>query len=81
MILVDVFVPAVDKQFDFCLDENRYIADILEEIGMIVFGAGEDMKERMQSLILCDYNGRRILPMNQTLKMNGIGNGYRLVIL
>lgn len=74
MILVDIHVLSINKQYDFKLDENAYIADILEEVGEMMISGDEN-------LLLCDYEGRRILPLHQSLKQCGIGNGCRLVLL
>lgn len=82
MILVDIEVPANGQKYDFRLDENAYIADLIEEIGaMMVSGQEKNDAEKIRDMVLCDYDRRRILPMDDTLKQCGIGSGYRLVLL
>lgn len=81
MILVDIYVPSTNRQYDFKLEENAYIADILEEIGEMMFASQESKKEEIDRLLLCDYEKQRILPLNQTLKQNNISSGSRLVLL
>lgn len=82
MILVDIEVPANGQRYDFRLDENAYIADLIEEIGtMMISGPGKNDAEKIRDMLLCDYDRRRILPMDYTLKQCGIGSGYRLVLL
>ncbi len=82
MILVDIEVPANGQKYDFRLDENAYIAELIEEIGaMMVSGQDENGAEKIRDMLLCDYGSRRILPLELTLKQCGIGSGYRLVLL
>lgn len=83
MILVDVFVPALNEQFDFKLDEYAFIADVVEQIGDILTeGSGEqDAESSKRDLLLCDDGRKCMLPLNQTLKQNGVGNGSRLVLI
>lgn len=81
MILVDIYVPAVNKMYDFRLDENVYVAGILDEIGAMLLPGCAASREKIEDMLLCDYEGKRILPLNRTLKQSGIGNGCRLVLL
>lgn len=82
MILVDVYVPVLNQLYNFKLDENAYIADLVEELGEIIFFKDtDDFTEQMENLILCDYQRQQVFPMNQTLKQNGIGSGCRLVLI
>ncbi|MCD8157242.1 MAG: hypothetical protein LUD53_07455, partial [Clostridiales bacterium] len=55
MILVDIYVPAVNEQYDFKVNENVCIANVVEEIGEILTAghAGRD-EEMIQDLLLCD---------------------------
>ncbi|MCC8151643.1 MAG: EsaB/YukD family protein [Lachnospiraceae bacterium] len=82
MILVDVYVPAVNEQYDFKVDEDVPIAHVAEEIGEILTaGRAQRDEEMIGDLLLCDDSRKVILPMNETLKQNGIGNGSRLVLI
>ena len=75
MILVDIEVPALNKAYDFRLDERLCTAQILEEISVILFQ--EDRKD----LLLCSCEQKRILPPDRTLWQAGIGNGARLLLI
>lgn len=82
LILVDIDVPATGRTYDFRLDENTYIADIIDEIGgMLTTNVEEEAFETVKEMILCDYEYQRVLPLDATLKQCGIGSGYRLVLL
>ncbi|MBS6395734.1 MAG: hypothetical protein KH452_01100 [Clostridiales bacterium] len=78
MILADVYVPALNDQFDFKLDENVYVADLLEELGDQFL---KDTPQAKKDLLLCSLDENRILPLNQTLKQSGITSGCRLLLL
>lgn len=79
MILVDIEVPANGQTYDFRLDENVYISDLVDEIGaMLVSNFEENDPADIQEMLLCDPVQRRILPLDSTLKSCGIGSGDRL---
>ena len=80
MILVDIDVPAQNKRYDFKLDENVYIADLLEELWEILTFGRQSLKEK-DSLMLCSSEKRQILNNYQTLKQNGVSNGDCLILL
>lgn len=83
MILVDIYVPMINEQFDYKLDENAYIADVVAQIGDILMEgiADTEMLKQKKELILCDDMNKRVLPLDETLKQNGIGNGSRLMLI
>lgn len=82
MILVDIEVLANGRTYDFRLDENAYIADLIDEIGaMLVLNGDEHTQEDIRDMLLCDYVQRRILPLDTTLKSCGIGSGDRLFFI
>ena len=81
MILVDIYVPSINQQFDFKLDEHAFIADILEEVGEMMLTREEGSRTEIEDLVFCDYETRRVLPLQNTLKQCGIENGCRLVLL
>ncbi len=82
MILVDIYVPSLDETFDFQLDENtqtRFVTDEVEDIlGKRVRAQADSYRKRF---VLCSFEQQRILPANQSLKMCGIRNGSRLLLV
>lgn len=82
MILADIYIPALNEQYDFKLNENAYIADVLRELGNIfVSPLDPGAEEARQDLLLCSYEGGRILALDRTLKQEGFGNGSRLILI
>lgn len=82
MILVDIEVAADGKHYDFRLDENVYIGELIDEIGaMVVSNQEKDQEEKIRDMLLCDQVYQRILPIDGTLKQCGIGSGWRLTLI
>lgn len=82
MILVDIEVPSNGQKYDFRLDEDAYIADLIDEIGtMMISSLDENNSEKIKDMLLCDYEHQRILPLDSTLKHCGIKSGARLVLI
>lgn len=81
MILTEVYVPALNSRYDFKLDENTYIAYVLDELGSIMLPPSEAYEKGIQELLLCSYETRRILSPDRTLKEEGVGNGSRLMLI
>lgn len=82
MILVDVFVPSVDKTYDFQMNENAPIYTVLEEISEMI-----GQKERsgvvgdVNKLQLCDRESRSVLDKNRTLADYEISTGKSLILV
>ena len=82
MILAEIHIPALNRQYEFKLDEYRSIADIVEEIGeMVAPPERNGAPGCVQELLLCSYELGRILPLDHTLEQEGLGNGCRLVLI
>lgn len=82
MILVEVSVPSINGQYDFRLDENAYIADIITEMGNIIFNTDVvDNTKLVENLVLCDYSTERMFSMGMTLRDYDIHSGARLTLI
>lgn len=82
MVLVDVFVPSVDKEYDFQLSETAEISMVIEEISEMI-----GQKERTEivgdvnRLQLCDQERQCLLDRNRTLAQCGVVTGSRLILV
>lgn len=82
MILVEVFVPMLNRGFDFQLDENGTVEDVTEEIAETVCQSQQCvLKGRYEDLILCKASRHRILSAKMTLTDAGVRTGDRLTLL
>ena len=76
MILVDIYLPVLDKTYDFSLDENACVEDVTEEIIEVVCQQEQcELLGSPQDLILCQMERHRILARDSTLSENGICAG------
>ena len=82
MILVDVFVPSVNKVYDFQLSEIAPVYTVIEEISEMI-----GQKERaaivgdVKELLLCDRKIQCILEKNKTLAECNIMTGHSLIFI
>ncbi len=82
MVLVDVYIPAVDESFDFMLDEGMEVEKLIMEIC-------EMISKKIQGRPLEDYSdfmlyhmdSKRQLEKGRTLRMAGIRDGARLMLV
>ena len=82
MILVDVYVPAMDGNYDFMVDENVAVGQIVTEIGgMISKKVKETLLEQDADFQLYSMNTRTLLNSGQSLYMNNVTDGCRLLLV
>lgn len=82
MILVEVFVPMLNRGFDFQLDEKGLVEDITEEIAETVCQSQQCiLKGKYEDLILCKAGNHRILAAEMSLVDAGVRTGDRLTLL
>ena len=82
MIMVDVYVPSMDREYDFGLDPDVEISRIIEEISEMI--AGKEHSEIVgtpKELMLCDRRDGRILDGNKTLSGCRIQTGSSLILI
>lgn len=81
MILVDVYVPVVDATYDFMLDENIKIEEIVEEISGIIAKKMKNTTEDAQYFSLYSMMQKRELDREETLYSSGIKDGNKLMLI
>ncbi len=82
MILVDVYVPAMDDNYDFMVDENVAVSQIVTEIGgMISKKVKETLLEQDADFQLYSMNTGTLLNSGQSLYMNNVTDGCRLLLV
>lgn len=82
MIIVDVFVPVVNKEYDFSINEKSAISLVIEEISeMIAQKEGFLTVRHPENFILCNAETNGIMDTKMTLESYGIGNGGRLILV
>ena len=82
MILVDIYVPSVDKEYDFSLNETVTVQTIIEEITEMI-GRKEQtfLVGDIRDVNLCDKKNGTILPLENTLSDCGVRTGASLMLI
>ncbi len=82
MIIVDIYVPVVNKEYDFSINEKLPISLLLEEISeMIAQKEGCLTIEKPEGFVLCRADTKAIMDVNLTVEAYGIGNGGKLILV
>ena len=82
MILVDVYIPSIDDSYDFMLDENVPIEQIIVEISeMILKKVKGKSPENRDDFMMCFMDQNKILDRNQSLYEAGVRDGNRLMMV
>ena len=82
MIMVEIYVPLLQKSYDFSLDETVEIRILLEEIAEII--CQKERWPRLESankLLLCNCDTQQIYPADSTLRGAGTSSGSRLILV
>lgn len=82
MLYVEVYVPALEKEYEFSLNEHARIGAVIDEISSVVSVQEQkkwqpDTEER----ILCNATGMCLLPADHTLYECRVHPGSRLILL
>ena len=82
MILVELVVPAMDENFDFMLDENALIEQVLGEIEeMLSKKLKQPLPENDSQFLLCSLDQNQILSRFHTLNEAGLKDGSKIMLI
>lgn len=81
MVLVDVYIPAVEQTFDFRLEESCCPEVIIGEICEMVEQREQMLSDGQERFLLFDASLRRMLPFDQTLSESGVTDGHLLILV
>ncbi len=82
MIMVDVYVPSLDRDYDFEIDENAPIHMVVEEISAMICQKEQcSLRGNAADLALCDRESQRIMPYSRTLEECQVKTGTRLILV
>lgn len=82
MVIVDIYVPAVDKNYNFSLNESVPVESVIDEITEMI-GQKEQthLYGSQEELGLFHLADRRILPRANTLAECGVKTGDSLLLV
>jgi uncharacterized ubiquitin-like protein YukD len=82
LLLVDVYVPSVDKTYDFMLDENTEIENIIAEICEMLSKKIQNKEaEHVGDFMLYHMAAGKTLQRGRTLASSGVKDGSRLMLV
>lgn len=82
MIFVDVYVPSLDKEYDFNLDEHATVGVLIEEIAEMISQKEQcKIMGNTEDLMLCLQDVGGILLNHQTLEEGGVHTGSRIILV
>lgn len=81
MILVDVYIPAVEQMYDFRLEETCCPDMIIGEICEMVEQKEQMMPDEKERYLLFDASLRRALSYEKTLEESGVTDGHLLILV
>lgn len=81
MIIVDVYVPSVGKEYNFSLNENVAVHTVIDEIAEMI-GQKEQtfLSGDISGLMLFSREMQVVLPLDRTLTEAGITAGSSLIL-
>ena len=82
MILLDIYIPSVDGSYDFMLDENVPVGQLIAEVSEMASKKvnGKPLEKR-EGFMMCSMEQCKTLDKNQTLYENGVRDGSRLMLV
>lgn len=82
MVLVDIFVPSVDKTYNFSLNENIAVHTIIDEIEeMIAQKEQTILRGESSAMELWLKETKSMLSREHTLAENGVKTGCFLILV
>ena len=80
MILIEVYIPVLQENYEFKADETRPVYDIVSEMRQVI---SRKLREEDPPVAfeLHSREQRRRLPPDNTLSGCGVGDGARLILL
>ena len=82
MIIVNIKVPALEKEYNFSVDENAPVQDLVEEIAeLIVQKEGVQFSGNMADMVLCSRDPGFQCARTSCLNDYGIYGGAELILV
>lgn len=82
MILVDIYAPSVNQNYDFNLDENARISLIIDEISSMICQKEQcEMKGNVRELLLVSQRLESVLSQENSLSFYNITSGEKLLLI
>ena len=86
MIIVNISVPALEKTYNFSVEEKAQVGDLIDEIALLVYqkeglAFEGDPKIVFQEMTLCSVDKKAQLDRSHTLEEYGVCDGSELLLV
>lgn len=81
MILVDIQIPAIDRIFDFELDENTSVDVLLEDILALTAQKEHILCRNPKAMYLYGMEQEAVLKREESLGKQGVRTGDRMILI
>lgn len=81
MILVDIYIPALNQSFDFQVDETEPVGNIVVEVADMIGNRMKSPSVEHEKLVLCSVEKGEMIPKNITPQKYGMKNGCKLFLV
>lgn len=82
MLLVEVYIPAMDEHSDFMLDENAKVEQVIGELGeMLSKKLKSPAPGKEDRFMLCSLDKKEIFSGEKTLRECNVKDGSRLMLV
>ena len=82
MIILEIFVPCIDKTYDFKLNEDIVISELIDEVVSVICQKEQcGVVGDRENFMFFSLNSARALSMNLSLFENDIKTGDKLMLV
>ena len=80
-ILIKLFVPMIEKEYDLFIPIDKYVNYHVLEIQNGIYDLSDFMFQKKQNPVLILKETGQILDLNKNVKESGLANGDELILL
>lgn len=81
MILVDIYIPAIEQMYDFRLEESCCPDVLIGEISEMVEQKEQMISGGQETFFLFDASQQCMIPHGKTLAQSGVADGHLLILV
>lgn len=82
MVLLDIFVPALDRRYDMSVDETAKVSMIIEEMANVICQKEQcTLEGPLEEMCLADCDKRIFFMPDRCLDVYGVKNGDKLILV
>ena len=82
-LLINIYCPSISKSYDFWIPGSMKTSNVIQQVCEAIseIENNKNIFVNRESLILCSYMLKEVLPADATLDFAGIRSGDRLAVV